>query len=125
MRRVAGQAAFIGLHRSVFKDERPHGVGVALGADRELTRGSAHLAAGLRPMRIMAVAALDESDIDAVTIRPGKFGLLGGMASIAQCRLWLFQHEVDILGAVRAVAGSAADAIRQVFRLGEVLRLQA
>ena len=109
----------------MFKDERPHGIGVALGANRELTGGSAHLTACLRSVGIVTVAALDKANIDPVPVRPRKFGFLGPMASIAQRRLWLFQHEVDILGAMRAVTGSATDAIRQVFRLGKVLRFQA
>ena len=73
----------------------------------------------------MAVAALDKSDIDAMAVRPGEFGLLRGMASVAQLSLRLHQQEVDVLGAVRAVTGGATDAIRQVFGLGEVLRFQA
>ena len=122
---VTGQAALIGLHRSMLEDKRPHGVGVALGADRKLPGSGAHLVAGLRPMRIVTVTALNEADIDAMPVRPGEFSPLRGVASIAQRRLRLFQHEVDIFGAVGIVTGGATQAVGQVFRLGEVLRFQA
>lgn len=125
MRCVARQATLVGLHRSVFKDKRPHGVGVTLGADRELSRRCTNLVAGRRSMRIMTVAALDESHIDAMTVRPGKFGFLRGMASIAELGLRFHQHEVNVLGAVGTVTAGASDAICKVFGLGEVLRFQA
>lgn len=125
VRRVAGQASFVGLHRSMLVYKRPHGVGMALGADRKLAGGGAHLVAGLGPVRIVTVAALDESDIDAMAVRPGKFGLLRGMASIAQRRLRLRQHEIHIAGVVRVVTVRARNATRQVLGLGEVLRFQA
>ena len=83
MRRVTPQAAFIGLHRSVLENERPHGIGVTLGADRELTGGRSHLVTGLGSVRIVTVAALDQSGIDTVTIRPGELGLLCGVASVS------------------------------------------
>src|SRR5208283_4105079 len=125
MRRVARQATFVGLDRSMFEDERTHGVSVALGADRELTGSGAHLMADLCAVRIMAIAALYESNIDAMTIGPGEFSLLRGMTSIAQGSLRLDQQEIDIAGTVRAVTVRAADAVRQVFGLGKVLRFQA
>ena len=109
----------------MFEDEGPHGVGVALCAHRELPRGGAHLVARLRPVRVMTVAALYESDIDAVPVRPGELSPLRGVASVAQVRLRLLQHEIDISRTVRAMAGRAADAIRQMFGLGKVLRFQA
>ena len=90
MRCVTRQATLVSLHRSVFEDERAHGIDVALGANRELTSGSSHLVTGLRAMRIVAVTALDESHIDAVTIRPGKFGLLRSVAPVAQFSLRLY-----------------------------------
>jgi hypothetical protein len=125
MRRVTRQAAFIGLHRSVLENERPHFVSVAFGADRELTGGSSHLVTGLGPVRIVTVAALNESDIDTVPVRPGEFGLLRGMAPVAQLSLWFHQQEVDVLGSVGTVTVRACDAIGEVLGFGEVLGLQA
>ena len=104
MRRVAGQAALVGLYGSVFENERTHGVGVALGADRELPGRGTHLVTHLCPVRIVTVAALDEPDIDAVTIGSRELGLLGCMASIAQAGLRLHQQEIDVSGIVGTVA---------------------
>lgn len=108
----------------MFEDERPHGVSVAFGANLELTGGSSHLVTGFGAVRIVTVAALDKSDIDAVAIGPGKFGLLRGVASVAQLSLRFHQQEVDVLGSVRTVTAGATDAIRQVFGLGEILRFR-
>jgi hypothetical protein len=123
--RVAGEAALVSLHRSVFEDERPHGVSVALGADRELTRRGTHLMTHLCPVRIMTIAALYQPAIDAMAIRPGELGSLCGVASEAQISLGFYQQKIDILGPVGAMAGSATDAIGEVLGLGKVLRLQA
>ncbi len=124
VRRMARQAALIRLHRSVFEDEWAHRVGVALSADGKLAGGGPHLAAGLGAVRIMTVAALDQSHIDPVTVRPGEFGLLCGMTAEAQGGLRFHQHEVDVSGIVRVVTGGAAHAIRQMHRRGKILRLQ-
>ena len=125
VRRVARQTTFVGLHWSVFEDEGSHGVGVALGAHRELTGRGTHLVAEFSSVRVMAVTALYESHIDAVTVRSGELGLLCRMASKAQLRLRFRQHEIDISGTVRAVAGGATEAVRQMSRIGEVLCFQA
>src|ERR1035438_6243322 len=125
MRSVAVETTLLGLYRSVLEHEWPHGVGVALGADCELPRRGPHLVAHLRPMRIVAVAALDESGIDAVSVGPREFSLLGGMAAKAQLRLLLHQQEVSVLRIVRTVTRRATDTICQVCGLGKILRLQA
>ncbi len=75
----------------MLEDERPHGVSVTFGANRELAGGGAHLVTGLSPMGIVAVGALDKPDIDTVTVRPGEFSSLRGMAPIAQRGLRLHQ----------------------------------
>src|SRR5271165_1856244 len=125
MRRVARQATLVGLDRSVLEDKRSHGVGVALGADCELTCGSPYLVAHLRPVGIVAVAALDQSGVDAVTIWPRELSLLRCMASIAEVGLLLHQQEVDVRRLVGTVTRRATDAIGQMRRLGKILRLQA
>ena len=125
MRCVARQAALVRLHRSMLEDKRPHGVCMAFGADGELSGSGAHLAAGLSAMRVMAVAALDQSDIDAVPVRPGELGSLRSMAAVAQCGLRLDQQKIDILGMVRTMTRGATDTVREVCRVGKVLRLQA
>ena len=87
----------------MFEDERPHGVGVAFGADGELAGGYADLMAGLRAMRIVTVAALDESNVHPVTVRPCKLSFLRAMASEAQLRLRFDEHEIHIGRLVRAM----------------------
>ena len=109
----------------MLKNEWPHGIGVALGADRKLSRGRAYLTTRSRPVRIVAIAALDQSHVHAMTIRPGKLSLLGRVASETKLGLRLHQHEVNVGGFMRAVTSGAADAVGQVLGLGEILCLQA
>ena len=125
MRRVARKAAFVGFHRSVLKNERPHRVRMALRTNCKLPGGSSHLMTGLGSVRIMAVAALDESDVNTVPVRPREFRLLRGMAAVAQGSLRFRQQKIDIGRAMRTVTGRTADTIGQVFRVGKVLRFQA
>src|SRR5215472_3162869 len=121
VRSVARQAAFVCLYRRVFENEWSHGVGMALGADGELPGSSADLVADLRAVRIVAVAALHESDINAMAIGAGELGLLRGMAAVAQLRLRLHQHEIHITRLVWTVAGGASDAAGKMSGLGKVL----
>jgi hypothetical protein len=108
----------------MLKNEGTHSIGVALGTDRELSGSGANLVSGLSTVGIVTVTALDQSDVDTVTVGPGKLGFLGRVAAEAQVRLRLHQHEIHICGLVRAVAGSATEAVRHVLRLREVLRFQ-
>ena len=101
---MARHATLIRFDGSMFKDKRTHRVGVALGADGELACCRADLVADLGPVWIMAITALHQSYIDAVTIGTCKLGFLVGMASKAQLRLRLHKHEIHIGGFVRTVA---------------------
>jgi len=65
----------------VLENERPHRIRMALGTNRELTGGSSHLVAGLGAVRIVAVAALDESGVNPVPIGPRELRLLRGHGS--------------------------------------------
>ena len=73
----------------MLEDEGPHGVGVALSADRELASSGANLVTCLCPVRIVAVAALHESDVNAVAIRTREFSLLRSMTAEAEFSLRL------------------------------------
>ena len=84
MWRVARKTTLIGFHGSVLEDERPHRVRVTLGTNRKLTGGGSHLVTGLGAMRVVAVAALDKSNIDTMPVGPREFRLLRGMATVAQ-----------------------------------------
>jgi hypothetical protein len=121
VRRVAGHAAFVRFHRRVFEYEGTHGVGVAFGANRELTGSGSDLMTRLRAVRIVAVATLHQPDIDAVTIGPGELGLLGGVASKAKLGLRFHKHEIYVFGFVWAVARGATDAISEMSGFREVL----
>jgi hypothetical protein len=101
--------------------EWPHGIGVTLGANRELSGGPSHLVPGLRAVGIMTIAALDEAHVDAMTVRPCELGSLLRVAAVAEFRLRFNEHEVYVVRFVRTVATGATDAIRQVFRLREIL----
>src|SRR5271169_609855 len=109
----------------MLENERPHGVGMTLGAHGELPGSGTHLMANLCAVRIMAVAALDESGIDTVPIWPRELGLFGSMAPETEFGLRLYEHEIDVGRFMRAVTRGTANSVGQVLRLGEVLRLQA
>jgi len=125
VRRVAGETAFIRLHRRMLEDKRPHGIGVAFSADCELASSYANLAAGLGSVGIVTVAALYEPNVDTVAVGSRELRLLHRMAAVTQGGLRLHQHEVDVGGVVRTMAAGAADAIGKMRRLREVLGLKA
>ena len=60
MRCVAVKATLARLDRCVLKHKRAHRVRVAFCADLELARSGTQLVAGLGPMRVVAIAALDQ-----------------------------------------------------------------
>lgn len=109
----------------MLEHEGPHGVGVTLCADRELACGRTDLVPGLRAMWVMAIAALNESDIDSMAIRSCELGALLGVASVAELSLRLDQHEVHVRGFMRTMTACAADTISEVLRLGKVLSFKA
>ncbi len=125
VRRVARQATFIRLYRCMLEDEGPHRIRVAFRADRKLTCRRPYLMARLRTVRIMAVTALNETNIDTMAVRPRELRLLLRVAPEAQLGLRLHQHEVNVVRFVRAVTTGTAYAVGQVFRFREILGLKA
>ena len=117
VRRVARQTAFVGLYRGMLEHERPHRVGVTFRADGELSGGRSHLVPALRAVRIVAIAALNEADVNAVSIRPCELCALLCVATVAKLGLRLDQHEIYVGGFVRAMAACATDAIGQVLTI--------
>jgi hypothetical protein len=109
----------------MLEDERAHGVGVALGAYRKLARRRTQLPAARCLVRVVAVAALNQSNINAVPVRSGKLRLLCSVTTEAEGGLRLDQQEVYVGRSMRIVAGCAAQTVLQVLRLGKVLRFQA
>lgn len=78
----------LGFHRNMFIDERPLFICVAV-VTNLVSRGlCANLAQVGSAMRIVAVAALDQSFIDAVVIGPAK--IRGGRGMTAVTKLGLF-----------------------------------
>jgi hypothetical protein len=114
---VTRQTGFVGLHRRVLEYEGPHGIGVTLGANRKLSGSGPYLVPGLRAVGIMAIAALDEAHINAMTVGPCELGSLLRMATVAELRLRFDEHEVYVVRFVRTVTTGAADPVRQVFGL--------
>ena len=125
MRRVAGETSLISLDRGVLKDEWPHSIGVALGANRKLAGGRADLTAALGPVRVVTVTALNQPYVHAMAVRPGKLRLLRSMTAIAKLGLRLHEHEIHIGGFVWIMAARAGHTAGQMLGLGEILRFQA
>jgi len=121
---MTGQATLVGLHRSVLKHKGSHGVGVALCTDRELSCRSTNLMPRLCTVGIVAVAALNQSHLDPMSVRPGELGFLRSVASEAEVLLRFDQHEIYVGGFMRTVARCATEAVRHVHRFGEVLCFQ-
>ena len=107
---VAGTAS-LDFYRCVLEDIRPLLVGVAGEANRILRRGGPHLFGSGRPVRIMAIGALDQALIDTMMERHFELGLLLGVAGVAKLGLRLGQQKLLALRVVRRMAGSAADLV--------------
>jgi len=88
----------------MLKHKRAHGVSVAFDTDGELSGRGADLMTDLRAVRIVAIATLHQSDIDAVTVRASELCLLRSMAPKTQFRLRFRQHEIYIAGLVWTMA---------------------
>jgi hypothetical protein len=73
----------------------------------------------------VAITALNQSDFNAMAIRPGKLRLLCRVAAEAKLSLRLHEHEIHIGGFMCAVTADTTDAAGQVLGLGKILRLQA
>jgi hypothetical protein len=80
-----------GFHRDVFVDERPLLVGVALVANLISTWQGANLTQGGGAVRIVAVAALDQSFIYSVVIGPAKIRRSRGVTAVTKLGLFLNQ----------------------------------
>lgn len=113
MRCVATGATFL-LHRNVLKNERSHGFGMAVGADRELAGRGAQLPSNKAAMRIVAIAAGNQTHIHAMPVWTIELGFLRRMTSVAQLRLLGFEQVIGLRGMMRRMAAQASDSILQV-----------
>ena len=100
----------------MLEHERSHRVRMTLGADRKLACRRSNLVTGLRSVRVVAVAALHQSRIYPMAEGPRELSFLGSVAPKAQIRLRLDEHEVHVARLMRAMTGSTAEAIGEVFR---------
>src|SRR5580700_7480467 len=103
---MARLAAFH-LHRLMLEHKRAPLVRVAREANCILRRGSTHLLRGYRSVRIVAVAALDQTFVHAVMKGHLELRLLLKMARIAKLGLGFYQQEFLGLGVVWRMAGDA------------------
>ena len=115
----------LGFHGDMLVDERPLFVGVALVANLVSTWQGADLTQVGSAVRIVAVAALDESFIDSVVIWPAEIRACRSMTAITKFRLFLNQQVLGFLTVVRRVAVEASDVAIAMGRLAEVSLLLA
>ena len=108
MRRVATDAA-LGLDRHMLVDERTLLVDVALVTDGVAVGHGPELAGDRRPMRVMAVAALQQALVYPVVIGFGEVRFSRSMAAVAQLRRALDQQVRLFFGVMRRVTVYAAD----------------
>lgn len=124
VRRVAGNAAF-SLDGRVLPRKRTGLVGMAAEAHLVLRRGSAQLASQEPAVLVVAVAAVDQSFVDAMMEGLGEIGLYFLVAGVAQRRLRGLQKLPVDLGIVHGVAIHAAHVVLQVLGPQEVAVLFA
>lgn len=76
-------------------------------------------------MRVVTIAALDETNIDAVPVGTRELGALSGMASVAKGRLRRVKQEVRLGCVMRRMAANTADAVSGMGCAGEIGVFQA
>ena len=103
--------ATLGFDGHMLIRERALLVGVALEADGISTRQRSQLADGRRAMRVVTIAALDETFINPVVIRLRKVGFGGRMTPVAEIGLRSHQQRLGFPRVVRGVAIQAADIV--------------
>src|SRR5215467_14084074 len=110
----------LGFHWNMFIDERPPFVGVAVVANLISRWLGANLTQVGGAVRIVAVAALDESFIDSVVIRLAKIRASRGVTGVAKLGLYLNQQILRLLSEMGRMAIEAADIAIGMRRLAEV-----
>jgi len=124
MGQMAGGAA-LNLHRFVLEYEWPLLVGVALIANRVQRRGSPQLHRPFRPMRIMAIGALNQAFVHPMMKRHLELRLLRQVARVAQLRLRFYQQEFSGLCVVRRMAVYATYSVLAMYGVDGVHMLGA
>lgn len=119
MRSVA-TGATLSLNRHMFVNKGTTGISVALYADRIPAGLGFDLAKGSCAVNVVAVAAMNESLIYAMVVRPGKLGLCRGMARIALRGLLLDEKMLWLPGVVGRVAVKTTHSVAGVGGAGEM-----
>lgn len=110
----------LGFHRDMLVDERPLFVCVALVANLISTWQGADLTQVGSAVRIVAVAALDESFIDSVVIGPAEIRACRSMTAITKLGLFLNQQVLGFLTVMGRMAVEASDIAIGMGRLAEM-----
>ena len=118
--RCVTTGATIGLYRHVFIDEGPLFIHMAFEANLVSVGESPDLPKGGRAMSIVAIAALDQTFIDAMVVRPTEVGDCGLMTAVAKSGLRLNQQMFRFRGVMRRVAVETTDVVAGVRRTREV-----
>lgn len=124
VRHVAYGAAF-DPYRLMFVYEWPAFIGVAVIADLAFRDRSAQLMRSFRAVRVMAIGALDQAFVHAVSKGHGELRLLLLVARIAKRRLALHQQKLTRLRMVSRMARGARDVVPGVQRIDRVPLLSA
>jgi hypothetical protein len=119
VRLMAGLATLC-LDRQMFEDKWPGFVHMALKADLVLVRSGPQLLWEEPSVLIVAVGALNQPLLDAVSKGPVEVLLDVGMAAIAEFRLFGGEQELRLFGVMRGVAGYAAYVVGVVLRTTKV-----
>jgi len=118
MREMTTAAAFR-FYRDMFIDKRALLVSVALVANKISARKSSHLPQSCSAVNIVAVAAADQSLLDAVVVWLREICLGRGMAAIAKLRLFLHQQMLRLFGVMWRMAVETSNVIAVMGRLRE------
>ena len=110
MRGVA-TCATVGLYWHMLVDKGALLVDVALITDGIAAGQALQLLDGRRPVRVVAVTALDQAFVHPVVKGFGKIRLSRGVAAVAQLRLTLNQQELALLGVMGRVAVETPDIV--------------
>ena len=110
---MAGNASFR-LHRSVLEDKRSGFIGVASEADLILGCGSAELTSKESAVRVVTIAAADQSFIHTMVKGLGELRLYLGMAAVAEHGLRHREERTFHLGMMSRMAVDTADVVLKV-----------
>ena len=124
MRRMARRAAFL-FHRNMFESKRSHRLGMAIRADWELAGSGPQLMLHKSSVWVMAIAALHQSHVHAMAIRPAELCLLCRVTAVAQQGLLGLQQIIRLSRMMRRVAPKASHSVSQVDGAAEIHVLQA